>query len=166
MPAGGRSPAPLSVHRIRSGQRPSAGDGGHLSSRHRISTAFQYAGSGSDYGPLQALTWRSEANFSKFGSRSRARTSASRPQQLIERDREVAHPLAGRMIDRIRDCGRRADNADFANTFDPKWIDLIVLLFDEDHVDRMHVGIHRHVVVGEIVGHESSEPVVGGSLLM
>ena len=82
------------------------------------------------------------------------------------RDRQIAHALAGGVIDRIRDRRRGADDADLADAFDAERIDLVVLLLDEDHVDCVYVGIHRHVIVGEIVGHEAPEPVVGRGLLM
>src|SRR5215472_6911204 len=70
------------------------------------------------------------------------------------------------MIDRIRDRGGGADDADFADPFDAERIDLVILLFDEDDVDRVHVRVHRHVIVGEIVAHEATEPVIGDGLLM
>ena len=70
------------------------------------------------------------------------------------------------MIDRIRDRGGGADDADFADPFDAEWIDLVILLFDEDNVDRVHVRVHRHVIVGKIVAHEATEPVIGDGLLM
>src|SRR5215831_14656168 len=88
------------------------------------------------------------------------------PHQLVERDRQIAHAFSGRMIDRIRHGRRGADDADFADAFDTERIDLVILLFDEDDVDRVHVRIHRHVIVGEIMAHEAPEPVIGDGLLM
>src|SRR5262245_8768575 len=88
------------------------------------------------------------------------------PHQLVERDRQIAHAFAGRMIDRIRHGRRGADDADFADAFDTERIDLVVLLLDEDDIDRVHVRIHRHMIVGEIMAHEAPEPVIGDGLLM
>src|SRR4029450_13028885 len=158
VPAGGRPPAPLSVHGIRSWDRPSPGDGRHLGSRHRISTAFQHAGQDRDHGPLQALIGRH--------GNAPSRSLASIPHQLVERDRQIAHALAGRVIDRVRNRRRSADNADFADALDAERIDLVILLFDENYVDRMHIRIYRHMIVGKVGGHESPEPVIGRHLFM
>src|SRR5438477_9460839 len=38
--------------------------------------------------------------------------------QFIERDRQVAHALAGRVIDRVGDCRGDADDADLAQPLD------------------------------------------------
>ena len=60
---------------------------------------------------------------------------ASIPQQLVQRDRQIAHTLPSGMIDRIRDRSGGADDADFADAFDTERIDLVILFFDEDHID-------------------------------
>jgi hypothetical protein len=39
-------------------------------------------------------------------------------QELIERHRQIADALSGRVVDRVGDRHRNADDADFANTFD------------------------------------------------
>src|SRR5262249_9979356 len=67
---------------------------------------------------------------------TRASSLALIPHQLVERDRQIAHAFARRMIDRIRDRGGGADDADFADLFDAERIDLVILLFDEDR-DRL-----------------------------
>jgi hypothetical protein len=40
------------------------------------------------------------------------------PLQFIERDWQVAHVLAGRVVDRVSDCCRETANADFAKPLD------------------------------------------------
>ena len=60
---------------------------------------------------------------------------ASIPQQLVQRDRQIAHTLASGMIDRIRDRRRGTDDADFADAFDTERIDLVIPFFDKDHID-------------------------------
>ena len=42
----------------------------------------------------------------------------------------------------------------------PSGLTLVLVLVDEDHVDIVDVGVHRHVVLGEIVVHEAAELVV------
>jgi hypothetical protein len=54
---------------------------------------------------------------------------------FVERDRQTEHALSGGTVDRVRDRRRSSDNADFTDAFDAEWIDFVVLLFDEDHVD-------------------------------
>src|SRR5689334_17499094 len=64
----------------------------------------------------------------------------SSPLQFIERDRQVAHALAGRMVD--------ADDAELAQPLDAEWIDDVVRLVDEDGLDVVHVGVHRDMIFG------------------
>src|SRR5262249_29300345 len=81
-------------------------------------------------------------------------------QQLVESDRKVPDAPAGRVIDRVRDGGADADNADLAQALGAEGIDDLVVLIDEDHVDVMHVRVHREVIVREIVSHEAADGVV------
>ena len=48
----------------------------------------------------------------------------------------------------------------------PSGFTLVVVLVDKDHVDVVDVGIHRHVVLGQVVVHEAAEAVVGQGLLL
>src|SRR5208282_5586306 len=52
------------------------------------------------------------------GSVNSARDDARSPLQLVQGDRQVAHALAGGMIDRIGDCRRNADDPDLAKPLD------------------------------------------------
>ena len=70
------------------------------------------------------------------------------------------------MIDRIGDRRRGPHDADLAYAFDAERIDLVILLLNEDHVDRMYVGIHRHVILGKTMIHEAPEPMIGRGLLV
>ena len=49
LPAAGRSPAPLPLHRFRSRRRQAAGWRRYLSGGHRLSAPFQYVGQGRDH---------------------------------------------------------------------------------------------------------------------
>src|SRR5258708_39977225 len=49
---------------------------------------------------------------------SAARRSSGRAPQLVERDREIAHTLSGRVVDRIGNGCRDADDADLAEPLD------------------------------------------------
>jgi hypothetical protein len=62
--------------------------------------------------------------------RAAAQHRPSIPHQLVERDGQIAHALAGGVIVRIGDRGRGADNADLADAFDAERIDLGVLLLE------------------------------------
>src|SRR6185312_16953745 len=56
--------------------------------------------------------------------------------------------------------GRHADDADFAEALDAERIDDFVRFLDEDDIDVVHVGIHGHVVFGNVGVHDASEAVV------
>ena len=53
-----------------------------------------------------------------------------------------------------------------SHALDAEGIDLVILLIDEDHIDRPHVRVHRHMIVGEIMGHESPEAMIGRGFLV
>jgi len=69
------------------------------------------------------------------------------------------------MIDRIRHRRRSADDADLAQTLYPDWAHDLVVLIDKNHVDLRHVGVHLHVVLGQVVVHEPAQRVVRHALL-
>src|SRR5262245_49295988 len=71
--------------------------------------------------------------------------------KLLHPDRQVADALARRMEDRIGDCSGGADIAQFTKAFDARRVHLVVLLGQEEDVDLVDIGIHRHQIVGEIV---------------
>ncbi len=79
-------------------------------------------------------------------------------EQLIRRDRQIAHAHAGRVIDRVRDRRRRAGDADLADALRADGVDDRVGLVDRDDLDRGHVQVHRHVVVGEIARDHAAGP--------
>ena len=87
-------------------------------------------------------------------------------QQFIERDRQIAHAFAGRVIDRIGDRRGDADNADFADALDAERIDQVVRLVDEDDLDIVHIGIHGHVVFGDVGVHDAAEIMIDQRLLV
>src|SRR5204862_5113298 len=74
----------------------------------------------------------------------------SSPLQFIERDRQVAYTLAGRVIDRVGDRRGDADDANLAQPLDAEWIDDLVRLVDEDHLGVVYVGVHRDMVFGNV----------------
>src|SRR5262245_48942665 len=83
------------------------------------------------------------------GSSSKVGATSCR-QHLIQRDRQVAYALAGRMIDRVGDGRRYADDADLADALDAEGIDGAVGLVDEDHLDVLDVGVGGNVVLGDV----------------
>ena len=63
------------------------------------------------------------------------------------------------MIHRIGDRGRHPDDADLAEPLQAERI-AVVRLVDEDHLDVVHVGVHRHVVFGDVGVHDAAEAVI------
>jgi len=88
------------------------------------------------------------------------------PPQLLERDREVAHAFAGRVIDRVGDRRRNTDDADLHQALDAQRVDDRIRLVDEDHLDVVHVGVHRYVVLGDIGVHDAAEVVIDQHFLV
>jgi len=43
--------------------------------------------------------------------------TTSAPRQSIERDRQLSYPFSGGVIDRVRDCGRNADETHYLRVF-------------------------------------------------
>ena len=43
---------------------------------------------------------------------------------------------------------------------------MLVRLVDEDHLDVVHVGIHRHMVLGDVGVHDAAEAVIDQRLLV
>ena len=78
----------------------------------------------------------------------------------IQRDRQVAHALAGGVMDRVGDGGGNADDADLAHPLDAEWIDDAVRLVDEDDIDVVHVGVHRDMIFGNVRIHDAAESMV------
>ena len=71
-------------------------------------------------------------------------------EELVEGDGKVAHALAGRVVDRVRERRGDAGDADLADAARAERIELLVILVDESDVDLTDVGVDRNVVVGEI----------------
>ena len=88
------------------------------------------------------------------------------PLQFIERDRQIAHPLAGGVIDGIGDCRGDADDADLADALDAERIDDVVRLVDENHLYVVNVGVHRDMVFGDIGVHDAPECMIDQRLLV
>src|SRR5262249_1817045 len=69
------------------------------------------------------------------------------------------------MMDRVGDRRRDADDADHAHTLDAEWI-AIVRLVDKDHPDVVHIGVHRHMILGDVGVHDAAEAVIDQRLLV
>src|SRR4051812_16068182 len=77
-------------------------------------------------------------------------------EQFIERDRQLAHALAGGVEERIGNRGGGTHNPDLSYAFDAERIHFCVLLGDEDDVDIRNVGVHRYVVLGQAMVHPAA----------
>src|SRR5262245_63806814 len=80
--------------------------------------------------------------------------------QLIERNREVAHALSSRVVNRVRNCRRDADNADLAEALDAERIDGVIRLVNEDDLDVVHVSVHWDMILGDVGIHDAAEPMI------
>src|SRR5206468_4161500 len=56
--------------------------------------------------------------------------SAGRLKQLVQRDRQIAYPFAGGVVDGVRQRARNTGNADFADAARAERIELLVILVD------------------------------------
>src|SRR6516225_3486836 len=92
--------------------------------------------------------------------------SAPPADQTVRPDRELAHSDAGRVPDSICDGARSAGDADLADALDAERIDMRVVLFDEDRLERGDVGVHRHMILAEIGVHHPSRAVIHDGLLV
>ena len=70
------------------------------------------------------------------------------------------------MEDRIRDRGGRAHNPKFAEALHAERIDDLVSLLDENHVDIWYVGVDGHVILGQIVVHETSKLLIDDAFFL
>ena len=87
------------------------------------------------------------------------RSDTSLSLQLVQCNWQIANAFSGCVVDRVRNCRRNADGADFAQPLDSKRIDELVRLVDEDHLDILHVRIRRYVLFAVGI-HDAAEPVV------
>jgi hypothetical protein len=58
--------------------------------------------------------------------------------QLVQCNWQIANAFSGCVVDRVRNCRRNADGADFAQPLDSKRIDELVRLVDENHLGILH----------------------------
>jgi hypothetical protein len=67
---------------------------------------------------------------------------------VLDLHRQFAHPNARRVMDRIRDGGGDAGEADLADPTNAQFVDLFVGEVTEMHLELWNIGVYRHVVVG------------------
>src|SRR5438132_8099513 len=71
-------------------------------------------------------------------------------EQFVERDRQFPHANTRGVVHRSGNGGGHAGQADLADAARAKFINLFVGEVEEMHVDRGHVGVHGHYIVGEV----------------
>ena len=81
-----------------------------------------------------------------------------RPPQLVEGDGRRARAFRSRDRPRWDRCG--TPTMPTSPHPDAERIDDVVLLVDEDHLDVLHVGVHRHVVLSAMLAFMTTEPVI------
>jgi len=70
--------------------------------------------------------------------------------ERLNLDRQFAHADACGVVDRRSDGRCHARQTDLADAARAELVDLLVRKAEEMHVDRRHVGVDRHHVVGQI----------------
>ena len=70
------------------------------------------------------------------------------------------------MPDSVGDSTRRAGDADIADALNAKRVYFVILLFDEDDLDIVYVGIHRHVILGNVGVHDTPEIMIVDGLFV
>ena len=91
----------------------------------------------------------------RLGCRCPSRSSRAGKQYLVQRDRQFADAFAGCVVDGVRYRRRDAGDADLADAVQPERrmrFGNVVL----DDVDHRHVGMHRHVVLGQRRIHDAT----------
>src|SRR3954452_7651518 len=69
---------------------------------------------------------------------------------MLAANRQVAHALAGRVIDGIGDRRCDPDHCNLSEAFHARAVELRIRLVDELDLDRADVGVHRNDILGEI----------------
>src|ERR1051326_9149426 len=80
--------------------------------------------------------------------------SSASNDDLVRRDRELAHAFACGMKHRVRRRGCDSDNPDLAEPFSAEWIHIWIVFVDENDVDPGDVAVHRHMITSEIAVHK------------
>ncbi|PAV66102.1 hypothetical protein WR25_17473 [Diploscapter pachys] len=81
--------------------------------------------------------------------------------QLVHGQREVAHAPARGVLHGIGYRCSDTNDADLAHTLGAQFIDDVVRLVNEDNLDVTDIGVHRHVILRQVVVHEAPEAMVG-----
>jgi hypothetical protein len=106
------------------------------------------------------MVWDDELHL-RDGSGLRRR---HQPKQLIDGDRKIADAHGRRMKDRIGDGSSRAYNTNLADAFHSEGVEMRLPLVDEDDLNVMYIGIHRHMILGKIVIDEMAISVANHTL--
>jgi len=78
----------------------------------------------------------------------------SGPDQLLNGDRESTNANPGRVPHRVSDCAGRAGDSNLAHPLNAERVHMRVVLFDQDGLERWHIGIHWNVVLGQVRVHD------------
>ncbi len=85
---------------------------------------------------------------------TRALPGISRPcrlsYQFVDRDRQITYAFTGRVINSVCDCGGRAGDSDVTHAVRAHRIKRVIRFTDEMNIDRVNIGMHGHVIIGEI----------------
>src|SRR6185369_15684323 len=89
----------------------------------------------------------------------------SQSQELFDVNRQIAHAPAGGVIHRVGNRGRHADAGNLAEALGTDGVEPRIRLVDEVDLEAADVGVHRHLVFGNVGIEEAAEAIVDLALL-
>src|SRR6476646_9173319 len=110
--------------------------------------------------------WRHAAHAGESPGEWGMQPEPKLPEHLVDGNWQVANAFAGGMIDGIGDGSGYSDNTDLAHALDSERVDDVVRLIDEDDLDVLYVGVHRHMILGDVGVHNATEGVIIKRFLM
>src|SRR6267378_6336676 len=120
-----------------------------------VMTEFQPSGPFATLEPSTAVDPKRKLAASSIpGLADRIFLARSGSDQLLEGDRKAADANPGRVPHSIGDRPGRARNADLTDAFDAERIHVRVGLINQDGLERRHVSVNRHVILGQVRVHD------------
>ena len=88
------------------------------------------------------------------------------PHELVDQDRKAPHAVSRCVSDGVRHRAGRSRDADFADALDAEHVHMRIVLVDHERLHMRHVGIHGHMIVGEVGIDDPARAVIDDGPLM